>query len=799
MKDLILAEKPTVAVNIAKAVGMTSRKDGYFENSQYVITFAVGHLLELYDVKDYHPEYGEKWEISHYPFVPDTFKYKIAESTRKQFKIVKDLILSDEIQEIISATDNDREGQLIADLIFRYLGVKKPIRRLITNEWTTDAIRYGLKNTVPNKSKQSLFYAGLVRQQMDWLLGINLTSVATLKLLKNGTGKDTLHIGRVILPTLKLVYDREMNVKNFKSIPIYYLNAYVKDVSGEEIIFRYIEGDEKIYKFDHDSHLVQILRLINTETAVVVGYECSEKKMNPQRLFSLPTLQGHITTKYEGWSSDKVLKIAQKLYENKLITYPRTDSVYLDETLKENMSMVLNIHKIESQYAEMLQFKDTKRIFNSEKVESHSAITITKEKPRGLSQDEHIVYEAIRNRFLEQFMPLAIDEEIEVTLAFEGKVPSEDGAFLFSAKSIVERSPGWRLIENRNATKKETLLTRMRENESVTIDRVMVNKGETKPNPLHTEETLIKAMLQCGKKYKTEDELETSILSGFTIGASSSRAAVIKKLFDSDYVIKKGKSLVTTDRGKSLIQAFPVKSLFNVETTGKMEMRLKDIEEGKADPRAYLEDVKIKTKEYVQMILETEQFVLNAGEDISIKELRCPKCGKPLHKTKSGVGCTGYEKEGNGCDFFIANPFAGKTLSNRQIALLVINKKTPIIRGFKSKKDTKFDAMLVLNHQYEIKFEFQKSETDLACPLCGKPLKRNKAGMGCSGWKEGCKFMIFNPYCGKRLSDNQIEQLIKRGHTGEIKGFKKKSGNGTFSAILYLDDSDQYKVKMKFE
>ena len=326
--------------------------------------------------------------------------------------------------------------------------------------------------------------------------------------------------------------------------------------------------------------------------------------------------------------------------------------------------MVLNIHKIESQYAEMLQFKDTKRIFNSEKVESHSAITITKEKPRGLSQDEHIVYEAIRNRFLEQFMPLAIDEEVEVTLAFEG----------------------WRLIENRNATKKETLLTRMRENESVTIDRVMVNKGETKPNPLHTEETLIKAMLQCGKKYKTEDELETSILSGFTIGASSSRAAVIKKLFDSDYVIKKGKSLVTTDRGKSLIQAFPVKSLFNVETTGKMEMRLKDIEEGKADPRAYLEDVKIKTKEYVQMILETEQFVLNAGEDISIKELRCPKCGKPLHKTKSGVGCTGYEKEGNGCDFFIANPFAGKTLSNRQIALLVINKKTPIIRGLRVKK-----------------------------------------------------------------------------------------------------------------
>ena len=457
MKKLILAEKPSVAKNIADATGAV-RKNGYFEGEAYVITWAFGHLLQLYDAKDYEPEM-KSWKMDKFPFIPGEFHYKLKSDGKnkdkpdagvvRQIEIIRRLSQRPDISGLISATDDDREGQIIADEIWDYIRPEKPIERLLLNEWTADEVNRGLSGLKRNQEMQPLQDAGFGRQIADWLIGINLTSVATLKARK---GKDSrlLNVGRVLMPTLKIIYDRDKEIADFKVTKYYKLKGIFETDAKEE--FEGIYYVKKNEKFDTPEELEEIRRQIEGHPACITDKSVTEKKEYAPYLFNLSGLQGHITGKYKGWTSYQVLKTAQDLYEKKLITYPRTASVVLDESLKEKAKKVLEIHKKMCPYEDQIAFHTSKRIFDSKKVESHSAIIPTYMVPKNLTDRENIVYTAIRNRFLAQFMPVAISEDTVLSLKItDVSLPGE-----FVAKGKIQIQPGWKLIEGNSV--KEVLL-----------------------------------------------------------------------------------------------------------------------------------------------------------------------------------------------------------------------------------------------------------------------------------------------------------------------------------------------------
>lgn len=561
---LVLAEKPSVAKTIASFLGAKTRQDGYFEGNDYIITYAVGHLVSLYDMKDYDKDkYSGSWKMNNFPFVPeDKFKFKIDSSKTKQFNTVKKLLNRKDVEYVINATDNDREGELIAFLIFLLAKNKKPVKRILVNEWTPEDITRGIKNLKDEYEMRNLQAAGYTRLITDWLIGINFTSVATLKY---GNGK-LLNIGRVILPTVKLVYDRDMEILNFVPKTYYEIEGHFKAEAGE-YKGKYVKGKES--KFDTLEDANKIIASITSETGKILDKKVTMSKEYAPKLFSLTSLQGYITSKYSNFTSDKVLNVCQSLYEGNgkggYITYPRTDSIFLEESLASKASQTLDKLKVGLEYENKIKFSKTKRVFDSSKVDSHSAIIPTYIIPKSLSKDEQLVYDAIKDRFVANFMPPAEYENTEI------KTEVDNCTFLTKGKVL--KSKGY--LEVYNKEEKNDLLPLVNKDDVVDVLEIKPLTKQTTPPKPYTEDTLLKAMKNCGKNVPEED---TTVLSGYSIGTSATRADVLKKISQVGYVKKKGKSYSITDLGKNLVEIFPVKDLFDVDYTGKLEKSLSDIQ-----------------------------------------------------------------------------------------------------------------------------------------------------------------------------------------------------------------------------
>jgi len=701
MKKVIIAEKPSVAKNIADAFGIKARQDGYFEGEEYLITWAFGHLLQLYDAKDY-DENMKSWRLEKFPFIPETFKYKVKsdgknkavvdQGAQKQIKIIKSLIAREDVEAIISATDYDREGQVIADEIFLYLKQGKPIYRILLNEWTPEEVKKGMEQLRPNEEMQPLQDAGMGRQWADWMIGINLTSVATVKYASGE--KKLLNIGRVLLPTLKIVYDRDKEIESFKSSTYHKLVADFKTSRNEVFEGTYYESNEEDKlneKFEDKAVLEAIQALIRGKQGKIIEKQVEKKKEYAPLLFNLSNLQGYITSKYKGWTSDKVLKVAQSLYEKKYITYPRTGSMALEESLKDRTKKVLDTLKVGLPYENQIKFATHKRIFDNAKVESHSAIIPTYMKPKNLSADESIVYEAVKNRFIMQFMPVAEFEETKLTTQIE----AADIKGVFISKGKVQLVVGWQVIEKPDS--KDTVLPQVVEEERVDISKLEINAITRKPPKLHTEKTLLKIMETCGKGFKeegeeTSEEMMASILSGFSIGTPATRAETIKKLKDTGYIMAKGKSLTCTDLGKTLVEHFPVKELFDLEYTGRLEKTLSDIEKGKFQKAMFLDMIKNFTTEAVETIkVDTSNFggTVPSKESVGI----CPLCGSPVIETERAFGCSNWK---SGCKYTIWKDDKyiksfGKEVTRPMVELLLKNGKVGF-RNLKSKKGATFSA-----------------------------------------------------------------------------------------------------------
>ena len=591
MSKLLLAEKPSVARNIGEALGCKTRKNGYLEGNGYIVTWAFGHLLTLYDCKDYDPKLA-LWSFENFPYIPKEFKYKIKNDgknrnvvdpgAKKQLEIIKELINREEVEEIISATDYDREGELIALLIFNYLKANKPIYRILINEWTPTEIKKGLKDLKKNEEMINLQDAGVSRQLADWVIGINFTSIATMKYTR-GKG-NLLNIGRVLMPTLKIIYDREMEIKNFKVEEFYELEATFKNEKGE-YKGKFFYGKKE--KFPNKKIMEKLKAEIKDKNGLVAEKTVEIKKENPPSLFNLSNLQGYITSKYKGFTADKVLKVSQSLYEKKYITYPRTESTALEESIKDKAKKVLEVLKNDLPFKEEIVFNTSKKVFNNAKVESHSAIMPTYIIPKNLTPDERLVYDAVKNRFISQFMKEAQYENTEIVTTVLG----ENYERLFKTKGKILKAKGW--LKLYKEKKKDELLPPIEKDDEVEMKSLKIISKKTKPPAHHTEKTLLKAMETCGKntKQNEDNEEESNILYGYSIGTAATRAETINKLKYAGYITPKGKSLLITDKGTKLIETFPIRELLDTDYTGKLEKKLYDMEKGKFKREDFLKEI----------------------------------------------------------------------------------------------------------------------------------------------------------------------------------------------------------------
>ena len=719
---VILAEKPSVAKTIASFLKANTRRDGYFEGNGYIVTYAFGHLVSLYDMKDYDKEkYSGSWKMANFPFIPaDKFKFKVDDSKQKQFNIIKELLNRDDVEYVINATDNDREGELIAFLIFLLAKNKKPVKRILVNEWTPQDITRGLENLKDEEDMRNLQAAGYTRLITDWLIGINFTSVATLKY---GNGK-LLNIGRVILPTVKLVYDRDMEIKNFVPKTYFEIEGNFKCANGT-YKGKLIKGKET--KFDTEEEAMAVIDSITSKNGVISSKKVTKSKEYAPKLFSLTSLQGYITSKYSHFTSDKVLNVCQSLYEGKgkggYITYPRTDSVYLEESLTDKASQTLNRLKHGLPYEDKIKFAKTKRVFDSSKVDSHSAIIPTYIVPNSLTPDEQIVYQAIKDRFIANFMPPAEYENTEI------KTDVDDSVFLTKGKVLKVKG----YLEVYNKEQKNDLLPSMEKGENVEVLEILPLKKQTTPPKSYTEDTLLKAMKNCGKNVDDED----LVLAGYSIGTSATRGDVLKKIAQVGYVNKKGKSYYITDLGINLVEIFPVKDLFDVDYTGKLEKSLSDIQKGQFSRKEYL--------------LNIMNFIV---KNVNLIKYDAPK------KINT--------------DAYVYDPKTKKSTSKSQLEA----KATKAAKASSKKSSSKTD------------------NTSLGkCPVCGSDVVETDKGFLCTNYQT-CKYGIFkdDKYLAlfkKKPNKTMVKSILKKGEA-KVKSLTDKNGNKFDAILTYQKNQNGY-------
>ena len=718
---LILAEKPSVAKTIASFLGAKTRSDGYFQGNNYIVTYAVGHLVSLYDMKDYDKDkYSGSWKMNNFPFFPNKFKFKVDSSKKKQFNTVKELLNRDDIEYVINATDNDREGELISFLVFLLAKNKKPIKRILVNEWTPEDITRGLDNLKDNSEMINLQAAGYTRLITDWLIGINFTSAATLKY---GNGK-LLNIGRVILPTVKLVYDRDMEIQNFVPKIYYEIEGHFKSQNGE---YKGKLTIKKETKFDTLDDANKIIDTIKSDKGIIADKKVTMSKEYAPKLFSLTSLQGYITSKYASFTSDKVLNVCQSLYEGKgkggYITYPRTDSMYLEESLVSKVEQTLSRLKTGLSYENKVKFSKTKRVFDSSKVDSHSAIIPTYIVPTNLTPDEAIVYQAIKDRFIANFMPPAEYENTEIKTDVDSNI--------FVTKGKVLKSKGY--LEVYNKEEKDNLLPIVNKDDVVDVLSIMPQEKQTTPPKPYTEDTLLKAMKNCGKNVSDDD---SAVLSGYSIGTSATRADVLKKIGQVGYVSKKGKAYSITQLGKNLVEIFPVKDLLDVDYTGKLEKSLSDIQKGNYTKKEYLTNIMNFIYQNVELIksdssknINTESYIFN------------PKTKKFTKKSAK---------------------FAASSKSSKS------SSKTSDVSDSKSS-------------------ESGKSKESLGkCPVCDHDVYEFEKGFFCENYKE-CKFGVWKndkylAFYKKKPNKTMVKSLLKKGEAS-VKSLTNKNGN-KFDAVL---------------
>ena len=691
-KALIIAEKPSLAQKIIGAIGNMKRVNDYYENDEFIVTSVFGHLLTLYDIEDYTGEEKKKWSLDNLPFFPQNFEYKIKNDTgiKERYKLIKELIKRNDVAEIINSGDADREGEVLINIvvykIFKELKINKKITRIWLEDQTENTIRKELKYRKDIKNTENLYNEGLARGYIDWLYGINLTRYISIK---SGT---LLNTGRVIIPTVKYIYDRDMQIKNFKAEKYYTLSAVINK-EGQEI-----KLDFSKLKFTKDEYekALNIKREIENKNIKVVNVENKEVIKKPKKLFSLATLQNYMSKNYK-ISLDKTLSLVQSLYEKGYLTYPRTNTEYMAEEEIPKVERILQVLNNSD-----LELKKTKAIFDSSKVESHSAITITEKlvDETKLSDDEIKLFNVVKNRFFANFTK---EECILLQTIVTFEIENTEYSTKLKGTSVIQQ--GYLKFENDLNEKSIPIF----KNNELFKNNIKLEEKETTPPNKVTEAELNRFFEKPFKKQEVEDDNEEendtedykAILKGIEIGTPATRSGTVEKVKKIGYISANKNILSITDLGIKFIETLDKLNInLYKEKTVELSQNLKKIYNKQDTIDNVVKQEEVAIKNIMNQNIDVERISKNINKESLGK---CPLCHKDIFESKLSYSCSGFKE---GCKFSIWKTIAGKSITKSQAKKLLLKNKTDLIKGFKSKSGKEFNAYLKLEKDGSIKFEF---------------------------------------------------------------------------------------------
>lgn len=685
----VIAEKLSVARDIATVLGVTKKNDGNISGNGYIVTWAFGHLVGL-AMPD---AYGiENFRRENLPILPQSFQliprqvktdkgYKPDSGKVKQLRVIKEVF--DQCDKIIVATDAGREGELIFRYIYQYLECRKPFVRLWISSLTDKAIRDGLQNLKDGTIYDNLFLSAKARSEADWLIGINASQALSI-----AAGRGTYSLGRVQTPTLAMICSRYLENKKF--VPQKYWQLKLQ-TEKDSIEFSALSEE----KFDSQQPAIDKLQTIKDSSQVQVkSVECKEVNQEPPLLYDLTTLQKEANTKLN-FSADKTLSIAQKLYEGKLISYPRTGSRYISQDVFDEISERISLLKTYDRFTgyakSMNGSKLNRRSVDDKKVTDHHALIITENKPGSLQSDEQVIYELIAGRMLEAFSEKCVKEVTSISLT--------SGESIFAVKGTVIKSAGWRVVFNAQEEGEENaVLPALNEGDNLHLSDIELLEKQTKPKPLHTESSLLSAMENAGKEL--EDAEQKASMKDSGIGTPATRAAIIETLFTRQYIVRDKKALVPTEKGLAVYDIVRDKKIADVEMTGMWENALFKIESGEMNPDTFHKSTEVHASQITSELLGI-QLTLSAQQDLT-----CPKCGTGRILLYPKVA----KCDNTDCELVIFRNKSDKQLTNKQVAELVTAKKTAIIKGFKSKAGKSFDASLAFDDQFNVVFVFPEKK-----------------------------------------------------------------------------------------
>ncbi len=701
---LIVAEKPSVARDIAGILGKSRKGKGSLAGDGWTVTWALGHLAELAPPDAYGDEY-KKWRLESLPILPEKFKVRVNYKTRDQFAVVKNLMRDPSVTEVVNACDAGREGELIFAYLYGLSGCKKPVRRLWISSLTQEAIRDGFNSLRDGRAMKPLEDAARSRGEADWIVGMNATRAYSVRFGRPG---NVLSVGRVQTPTLRLLVDREREIEDFKPEKFWTVYArFARDDEGETVTYDGVWFKNKQNRLKEQEAAKKIAEKVCGGTGTVKKAEKKTASEKPPLLYDLTELQRNANARY-GFTAERTLRAAQALYEErKLITYPRTSSRYLSKdmitTLNKRVEAAGALPELAT-FAERLLALDklpiSKRIVDDSKVTDHHAIIPTNKKStRELSPDEAKVYDLVARRFLAVFFP---DARFENTT-----VVTEVREETFLSKGRVVLEAGWRALYpdgvGGRKEKEPPVLPPIQVGQEWDVAKVAVKEGETKPPPRYSESALLGAMETAGKLVEDEELRQQMKDSG--LGTPATRAATIERLIKVGYVEREKKALVPTQKGRSLIGLLGDSSLSSPELTARWEERLAKMEKGAAGRDEFMADIGRFTTTLVEEVRGLEGEKLAAPERISREPIgACPKCGAPVVETKKAYGCSAWKS--SGCDFAIWKQVSGKRLSAAQAKQLLTQRRTPQLKGFKSKAGKPYAAALKLDDENKVKLEF---------------------------------------------------------------------------------------------
>ena len=779
-----IAEKPSVAKELAQIIGANTRRDGYFEGNGYQVTWTFGHLCTLKEPNDY-TEQWKSWNFRSLPMIPQKFGIKLIENdgVKKQFTTIEKLMSTAE--EVINCGDAGQEGELIQRWVMSLAKCTAPVKRLWISSLTEEAIREGFLKLQSGEKFDNLYFAGSARAIGDWLLGMNATRLYTLKY---GQNKQVLSIGRVQTPTLAIIVNRQKEIDAFKSEPYFEIKTIYREAT-----FSASSG-----RFQNREDAAQVLEEISRFELFIGKIETKNSLEQPLRLFDLTSLQVDCNRKFN-MGAEETLKTIQSLYEKKLTTYPRVDTTYLSEDIYPKVPGILkNLKGYETLTGPLLQEKIRKsnKVFDNAKITDHHAIIPTGQYRIDLTSTEKQVFDMVAKRFISVFYP---DCKVANTTV-EAKVGSHD--FKATGKQIL--SPGWRIVymnEKNPVQSDENLLPIFVTGEHGPHEPGLLEKF-TQPPKYHTEATLLRAMETAGKS--VDDEELRELMKDNGIGRPSTRANIIETLFRRKYIKKDGKKLVATPTGIDLIDSIENDLLKSAELTGQWEKKLRMIELGQYDVTQFMDEMKQMVTEVVDQVKHSprKEFTF-APEEPAVQmkkekaapveptETSCPSCRKGiLKKGKNAWGCSEWKA---GCRFIIPFEFMSKKLTDVQIKRLAEKGKTALIKGFRQNNES-VDGFLELTPDFKISFAEAEPEK-LVCPSCkiGEIVKGNTA-WGCTNFRGGCKLRIPFELQGKTLNERQVTQLVLKGQT---RPFTCTVGTNKITGIFRFDSGYQVQFQEK--